>query len=264
MEEAIEIAKLRLFLTLVASAEARDQLEPLPNIEFNLLPGNSLIGLLHVDPAGFDPGKSGRAGEQLRATLTHETELGLTVESATAPTQKEKQTAWLAQESVKKYAALLAEKNRLVALYRKSTSITQDLAVLRAEIDAQKAAARDVLDRQLLREFQGLGIEFSQATWDAKKKTESKPERRPLTLGDIRALQVIDLPNLSGIVEKDDAWFVSRCPELGVASQGRTRTEAHKMLAEAVGLWLEATSAAEIKRRLKTGARVRPLTLAHA
>jgi hypothetical protein len=188
MEEAVEIAKLRLFLTLVASAEARDQLEPLPNIEFNLLPGNSLIGLLHVDPAGFDAGKSGRAGEQLRATLTHETELGLTVESATAPTQKEKQAAWLAQQRAEKYAALLAEKNRLVALYRKSTSVTQDLAVLRAEIDAQKAAARDVLDRQLLREFQGLGIEFSQATWDAKKQAEGKPEKRPLKLEDIRAL----------------------------------------------------------------------------
>lgn len=189
MEEAVEIAKLRLFLTLVASAETRDQLEPLPNIEFNLLPGNSLIGLLHVDPAGFDAGKSGRVGEQLRATLTHETELGLTVESATAPTQKEKQAAWLAQQRTEKYAALLVEKNRLVALYRKSTSITQDLAVLRAEIDAQNAAAREVLDRQLLREFQHLGIEFSQATWDAKKKAEGKPEKRPLTLDDIRALR---------------------------------------------------------------------------
>jgi hypothetical protein len=188
MEEAVEIAKLRLFLTLVASAEARDQLEPLPNIDFNLLPGNSLIGLLHVDPAGFDAGKPGRAGEQLRATLTHETELGLTVESTTAPTQKEKQAAWLARQRAEKYTALLAEKNRLVALYQKSTSITQDLAALRAEIDSKKADAREVLDRQLLNEFQGLGIEFSQATWDTKKQAEGRPEKRPLTLNDIRAL----------------------------------------------------------------------------
>ena len=36
------------------------------------------------------------------------------------------------------------------------------------------------------------------------------------------------------------------------------------MLAEAVELWLEAATATEIKRRLKSGARVRPLTLAHA
>ena len=76
--------------------------------------------------------------------------------------------------------------------------------------------------------------------------------------------QVIDLPNLSAIVEKDGAWFVSRCPELGVASQGKTRTEAHRMLGEAVELWLGSASAVEIKRCLKRGARVRPLTLAHA
>lgn len=189
MEEAVEIAKLRLFLTLVASAESRDQLEPLPNIDFNLLSGNSLIGLLHVDPSGFDAGKPGRVGEQVRATLSHETELGLTVESATAPSQKEKQAAWLAQQRAEKYAALLAEKNRLVTLYRKSTSLIQDLAGLRDEIEAKKAIARDVLDRQLLREFQGLGIEFSQATWDAKKQAEGKLDRRPLRLEDIRALQ---------------------------------------------------------------------------
>lgn len=62
--------------------------------------------------------------------------------------------------------------------------------------------------------------------------------------------QVIDLPNFSAVIEK--AWFVSRCPELGVASQGKTRTEAHRMLAEAVELWLEAASATEIKRLVAT------------
>ena len=79
-----------------------------------------------------------------------------------------------------------------------------------------------------------------------------------------RGGQVIDLPNFSAVVEKDGAWFVSHCPELGVASQGRTRTEAHRMLAKAVESWLETASAIEIKRRLKRGARVRPLELQHA
>lgn len=76
--------------------------------------------------------------------------------------------------------------------------------------------------------------------------------------------EVIDLPNLSAVIEKDGAWFVSHCPELGLASQGKTRTDAHRMLAEAVELWLESASATEIKRRLKRGARVRPLQLQHA
>ena len=51
MEEAMEIAKLRLFITLVSSVENVDQLEPLPNIDFNILPGNSLMGFLHVNAA---------------------------------------------------------------------------------------------------------------------------------------------------------------------------------------------------------------------
>ena len=48
MEEATEIARLRLFLALVASAGSADELEPLPNIDFNIMAGNSLIGLVHV------------------------------------------------------------------------------------------------------------------------------------------------------------------------------------------------------------------------
>lgn len=49
MEEATEIAKLRLFLALVSSAQTVDQLEPLPNIDFNVMAGNSLVGLLKVE-----------------------------------------------------------------------------------------------------------------------------------------------------------------------------------------------------------------------
>ena len=44
MDEATEIAKLRLFLALVSSAQALEDLEPLPNIDFNIMAGNSLIG----------------------------------------------------------------------------------------------------------------------------------------------------------------------------------------------------------------------------
>jgi len=57
---------------------------------------------------------------------------------------------------------------------------------------------------------------------------------------------------------------VSTCPELGVASQGKNHKEAYAMLAEAVELWLEAASAKEIQRRLRTGGRVQPLELANA
>ena len=76
--------------------------------------------------------------------------------------------------------------------------------------------------------------------------------------------EILALPNLTAVVEKEGQWFVSRCPELGVASQGKTREEAYAMLAEAVELWLEHASAKEIKRRLKAGGTVRPLELTHA
>lgn len=49
MEEAVEICKLRLFLTLIATVErdnSKDNfgVEPLPDIDFNILAGNTLVG----------------------------------------------------------------------------------------------------------------------------------------------------------------------------------------------------------------------------
>ena len=75
---------------------------------------------------------------------------------------------------------------------------------------------------------------------------------------------VIELPSLSAVVQKEGAWYVCTCPQLGVASQGKTRKEAYAMLAEAVELWLAAANPKEIKRRLKLGGSVQPLQLAHA
>ena len=36
MEEAVEICKLRLFLKLVAQVETAEQIEPLPDVDFNI------------------------------------------------------------------------------------------------------------------------------------------------------------------------------------------------------------------------------------
>ena len=44
MEEAVEICKLRLFLKLVAQLESYEQIEPLPDIDFNVRAGNTLVG----------------------------------------------------------------------------------------------------------------------------------------------------------------------------------------------------------------------------
>ena len=49
MEEAVEICKLRLFLKLVAQVDKVKQLEPLPDIDFNIRSGNTLVGYVTVD-----------------------------------------------------------------------------------------------------------------------------------------------------------------------------------------------------------------------
>ena len=49
MEEAIEICKLRLFLKMVAQIENVDQIEPLPDIDFNIQAGNTLVGYATYD-----------------------------------------------------------------------------------------------------------------------------------------------------------------------------------------------------------------------
>ena len=76
--------------------------------------------------------------------------------------------------------------------------------------------------------------------------------------------EVIELPSLTAVIQKEAGWYVSTCPELGVGSQGKTRKEAYAMLVEAVELWLEAASAKEVMRRLKVGGSVQPLELTHA
>jgi hypothetical protein len=44
MDEAVEICKLRLFLKLVAQVERVESIEPLPDIDFNIRAGNTLVG----------------------------------------------------------------------------------------------------------------------------------------------------------------------------------------------------------------------------
>jgi hypothetical protein len=153
MEEATEIARLRLFLALVASATDLNQLEPLPNIDFNILPGNSLVGLMRVNENEFEKRNE-------RATLFHQS-----------------------------YAQLLAEKNRLIDNYRHAAIFTQTLTGMRNEIEKKKDEALATLNEILLGEFNQLGIKFEQAVWDEKEEKEGKPVKRKVSYKDIETLQ---------------------------------------------------------------------------
>ena len=150
MEEAAEIARLRLFLALVSSAMTVEELEPLPNIDFNILTGNSLIGLLRVDAASYDG----------------------------------------AQPSLlnKPYDQLVAEKNRLLEGYRHAATYSTDLRALRDNIQQQRDSANTHLNELLLDDFTRLGIKHEQAGWDAATGKEGKPVKRGVQLRDINGL----------------------------------------------------------------------------
>lgn len=153
MGEGAEIARLRLFLALVAAADTVDQLEPLPNIDFNILAGNSLIGLMHVDATDFE--KHQGQGEFFKKT----------------------------------YSEILAEKNRLVDIYRHTATYTDDLTSLRNQIQEKRDDALLALNELLLDDFKRSGIKCEQATWDDKKGKEGPARPRPVAMADINALE---------------------------------------------------------------------------
>jgi hypothetical protein len=145
MEEAMEIAKLRLFITLVSSVETVDQLEPLPNIDFNILPGNSLIGLVRVDE------------ERL-------TKLSLFYAS---------------------YPETVARKKRGIAVYKSAARYGEDLRSQRNEIDELRKEGNEQLNQLLLNEFSDLRIKYEEATWDNARRAAGKTARRSLHIEDI-------------------------------------------------------------------------------
>ncbi|NER22681.1 MAG: hypothetical protein F6J96_18680 [Symploca sp. SIO1C2] len=163
MEEATEIAKLRLFLALVSSAKEVEELEPLPNIDFNIMVGNSLIGLIRVDEAGFDAVGESRQGNLLQLLATNN------------------------------YRQILAEKNCSIEEYQKHAflpgeveGISQEsrLQILREHIEKVNRESIGKLNQLLLDEFSTkLGIQYQQA------QLKGKAKKRILKIEDIEALK---------------------------------------------------------------------------
>ncbi|MEH2296555.1 Eco57I restriction-modification methylase domain-containing protein [Nostoc sp.] len=165
MEEATEIAKLRLFLALVSSAHDVEELEPLPNIDFNIMAGNSLIGLIRVDETAFDA-----VGNSLQGNLLQS----------------------LAADNYKK---ILEEKNKSVELYKKhaflpkvlpDTDTPQEtrLIHLRKNIEQLNKKSQEKLNVLLLDEFsKRLGIKYEEV------QLTGKSQKRVLKVEDIAALK---------------------------------------------------------------------------
>ena len=56
---------------------------------------------------------------------------------------------------------------------------------------------------------------------------------------------------LTALIEREGDGYVSLCPELDVASQGKTIEEARDNLRETLELFFESASAEEIKQRFR-------------
>ena len=54
---------------------------------------------------------------------------------------------------------------------------------------------------------------------------------------------------LTAVIEREGEGYVSLCPELDVASQGKTIEEARDNLREALELFFESASPDEVKQR---------------
>lgn len=55
---------------------------------------------------------------------------------------------------------------------------------------------------------------------------------------------------LTAIIEREDDAYVALCPEVDIASQGKTVEQARDNLVEAVELFFESADPSEIERRL--------------
>jgi predicted RNase H-like HicB family nuclease len=57
---------------------------------------------------------------------------------------------------------------------------------------------------------------------------------------------------LTALIEREGNEYVSHCPELDIASQGKTIEEARDNLKEALQLFFETASSEEISHRLRS------------
>jgi predicted RNase H-like HicB family nuclease len=54
----------------------------------------------------------------------------------------------------------------------------------------------------------------------------------------------------TAVINKEENWYVARCVELGVVSQGKTIPEAQANLKEAVELYIESFGAEDLPENL--------------
>lgn len=165
---ATETTRWQLLLHMIAIAKQQSEIEPLVDLSFNIMTGNSLIGFLTVDEAYFDRINTAGDSDILQGNLLQP----------------------LAADS---YQSVLADKNLALEHYEfrnqalaeaRNIPAYATAALLREDILKLNAKAQHKLDLLLLNHMsQQLSIQYK-----AMQLTD-KPQRQPLTLEDIDILQ---------------------------------------------------------------------------
>ena len=176
LAEATEIAKLQLFLSLVASAQTAADLDPLPSVDFNIMTGNALMGLIRVDEEGFD---------QIKPKQKHK-------HSRPTPEITALQGNLLQLLAAESYRSIVAAKNISIEHYKTQAHLLAEIEgvpqyaqaeLVREHIDELNQKARSKLNQLLLDEFsQKLGIQYRQA------QPSGKAVKRLLNIEDIETL----------------------------------------------------------------------------
>ena len=166
--DAIENARLYLAMHWVAMATEPAEIEPLIDLDFNLLSGNTLVGFITVDEERFDRINQAGSESVLQGNLLQP----------------------LAADS---YQMILSEKNIALEHYQSRTVLLAAfhsvpsyarMALLKEEISLLDQKAQQKLDRLLFDHMsQQLGIRYRIT------QLEGKPRHRPLSLQDIERLQ---------------------------------------------------------------------------
>ncbi|MGD1897996.1 MAG: hypothetical protein ACFB16_13700 [Phormidesmis sp.] len=168
--EMAESTHFQLLLHLVATAQRVEEIEPLIDLEFNVMTGNALVGYISVDEERFDQvnqAGAGSASSVLQGNLLQP----------------------LAADS---YQTILREKNIALEHYQSRSQVLAKAhsvpayaraALLREEILTLDSKAQHKLDLLMLSHMsQQLGVRYRET------QIADKPHRRPLTLSDIKSL----------------------------------------------------------------------------
>lgn len=152
-QEAVEVARLRMFLELVAPIEDVAHLQPLPNLEYNIMQGNSLIGF-REQPDTYE-------------TLRRQQPLIGRID----------------------YRSIIEGKDEsLIAHYKTESHRRLKKHATKDRIERARGKATRQLDALLVREFDRLKIRVEEQRWDSLKKKSVIATKRPVTLADLEAL----------------------------------------------------------------------------